>query len=167
MSTIKIMILSVAALIMLSMVLFMTQFLLCRVKAEPEDKTPGLATGIWFITLFVSGVLLINRTIVVFAEAIDTIYKTNPTDALLNIFKTGSLLTGITILWLLIWYFLSNSLSIAVTQKKNARQEAEAGNYVFFIIRGIISIGFLACLLPAFELILRTFIPNIDITFYH
>lgn len=167
MNTTKIMILSVAVLVMLSMILFLAQFLLNRGRAAPEDKKPGLATSIWLMTLFLSGIPLTSRTINVFSEAIDNIYKINPSDALSNIFKTGSLLTGIAILWLLIWYLLSNSLSMVVTQKKNARQEAEAGNYMFFIIRGIISIGFIICLLPAFEMILRTFMPHIDVPFYH
>lgn len=167
MKTTKIMILSVTVLLILSMILFITQLLLRKLKNNSVEKTATLASGTWFITLFLSGTFLTGRAVSVFAEAIDNIFKINPTDALLNIFKTGSLLTGLTIVWLLIWYFLSNTLSVTITGKKNPLFEAEANNYTYFLIRGTILTGFIICLLPAFELILRAFIPNIEIPFYH
>jgi hypothetical protein len=162
----KIMILSIAVLVILSMILFMAQLLLRKLKTA-DKRIPTMASGIWFISVFLSGALLTSKTVFVFSEAIDNIYKINPADSLFNIFKTGSVLTGITIVWLMVWYFLSNTLSVIITWKKNALQEAEVNNISFFLIRGATMAGFIACLLSVFELILRTFIPHVNVPFYH
>jgi hypothetical protein len=143
------------------------QLLLRKLKTVADGKASMQASGIWFITLFLSGALLASKTVSVFSEAIDNIYKINLADSLFNIFKTGSILTGVTLLWLMIWYFLSNTLSVIITGKTSALQEAEANNITFFLIRGATMAGFIACLLPAFELILRTFIPHVEVPFYH
>jgi hypothetical protein len=94
----KIMILSIAVLVILSMILFMAQLLLRKLKTA-DKRIPTMASGIWFISVFLSGALLTSKTVFVFSEAIDNIYKINPADSLFNIFKTGSVLTGITIVW--------------------------------------------------------------------
>jgi hypothetical protein len=167
MNTSKILILSFTVLILLSMVLFIAQLLLRKAKTNSDEKISTQATGTWFITLFLSGALLTGKTISVFAEAIDNVIKINQPDPLLTIFKMGSILAGFTIVWLMSWYYLSNKLSVIITGKRNVYQEVQAGNYIFFLIRGSILIGFIFCLLPVFELLIRTFIPHVEVPFYH
>lgn len=163
----KIMILSAAALVMLSMLLFLARFLLRKIiSKKPEGEAITLASGIWFSTFFLSGTILISKTIFVFIEVVDIFLKINPADAMLNDFKTGSFLSGLTMLWLTLWYFLTNTLTIIITGKRNTVEEAQVNNYIHFLIRGIIHLGFIICLLPAFEMMLRTFIPHIEVPFY-
>ena len=167
MSNLKIIILSVAVLIMLSMLLLVAQFILRKLKNAKETTGADLSSGVWLMGLLLPGVLLISRTIAVFAEAIDIHYKTDSTHALLNNFKTGSLLTGLTLVWLMVWYYVSNTLSMIITGKRNVNREAETGNYVYFLIRAAVLTGFIFCLLPVFEAILNVFIPHIEMPFYH
>jgi hypothetical protein len=167
MNTSKIIILSTTVLVILSMILLVGQLLLPKLKTAASGKAPTCASGIWFITLFLSGAFLTSRTVPIFSEAIDNTYKINLAYSFFTIFKTGSMLIGISLSWLIIWYFLSNTLSVIITGKKNALQEAESNNTTFFLIRGAIMAGFTVCLLPVFELILRTFIPHINTPFYH
>lgn len=149
------------------MLLLMAQFMLRKLKNGEEDTRASLSSCIWLINLLLPGVILTCRTTLIFAETIDIHYKIDPTNALLDNFKTGSLLIGLTLVWLIIWYNLSNILSGIITGKRNAIQEAETGNYPYFLVRGAVLTGFIFCLLPVFEAILGVFIPRVEIPFYH
>lgn len=168
MNTLKIIILTVATLVTLAIIVMVIQVLLRRAKNKiSEDEKIKLSFGIWFMTLFLSGSLITAKAISVFAEVIDNIYKTNPAKAILESFKTGSLFIGLSIVWLLLWYFIVNTLSVLILGKRNETIEVDIDNYTFFLVRGIMLIGFTICLLPVFEIILRAFIPSVNIPFYH
>ncbi|MDH7462591.1 hypothetical protein QEG73_14940 [Chitinophagaceae bacterium 26-R-25] len=164
----KAVILSIAAFISLAIIIMVIQFLSRKLKNKShEDGKIKLSFGIWFSTFFLSASLIMARTIVVFGEAVDNVYKITPDRGLFESFKKGSLFIGLSILWLLIWYIAVNRLSYLVMGKRKPANEIDIDNYTFFIVRGILLIGFTICLLPAFDIILREFIPSVQIPFYH
>lgn len=168
MDTTKTIILSIAALIALAIIVLIIRVLLRKAKNKnAEDGRIKLSWWIWFAGLFLSGSLITAKAISIFSEAVDNIYKINSTKAILESFKTGSLFIGLSIVWLLLWYFIVNTLSVLITGKRNEANEIDSDNYSFFLVRGILLIGFTICLLPVFEIILRAFIPSVQIPFYH
>ncbi|ANH83101.1 hypothetical protein A8C56_20845 [Niabella ginsenosidivorans] len=168
METAKAITLSIAIIIALAIILMSIQLLLRKAKnRDSEDGKTEPAFGVWFATLFLSGAFIIAKEVAVFAEAVDNIYKINSATALFECFKTGSLFTGLSIVWLLLWYFIANMLFVMVTGKRNGAKEVAAGNFMFFLVRGMVLIGFIICLLPVFEMILRVFVPAVPVPFYH
>ncbi|MBS1750379.1 MAG: hypothetical protein JST63_10785 [Bacteroidetes bacterium] len=168
MNTSKTVILTIAILIALVILIMTIQLLSRKTKNKnSEDGKLKLSYGIWFITFFLSGSLVMSKVVFVLNESIDNIYKTIPTKSLFESFKMGSLFIGLGIVWLLLWYFILNILSVLIMGKRNYVKEIETNNYSYFLVKGIILIGFTICLLPVFEIILREFMPNIQIPFYH
>ena len=76
------------------------------------------------------------------------------------------LFVGLTNTWLIIWYFITKALSLLFTGKRNDVNEIENNNYVYFILKGVVFIGFVYSLMPVYEIVLRTFFPNIEIPYY-
>ena len=101
------------------------------------------------------------------SEAIDNIYKMNATNAFIETSKTASLFIGLSAVWFLICYFIANLLSTVITGNRNAVNEMEADSYAYFLIKGALVIGFILCLSPIFETLLRAFMPNVQLPFYH
>jgi hypothetical protein len=168
MNTSKTIILVIATFVALAILIMIIQLLLRKVQNKnSEAGKTKLSYGIWFAGLFLSGSLIIANTISFFAEAVDNIYKIYPSNAGIESFKTGSLFIGLSIGWLILWYFIVNILSILVIGKRNEVKEVETDNYSFFLVRGIILIGFAICLLPIFAIILRALMPSVQTPFYH
>ncbi|SDC80165.1 hypothetical protein [Niabella drilacis] len=168
METVKTITLSTAIVVAFAIVLMIIQLILRKAKSKiDEDGKIQRSFCIWFVTLLLSGTFIIAKMVAVFSEAVDNIYKINPSGAVLESFKTGALFTGLSIVWLLLWYFIANILSVLNTGKRNEANEVAADNYVFFLIRGMVLIGLSICLLPVFEIILRAFLPGVQVLFYH
>lgn len=161
-------ILVITSLISVSIAFLMVQILLRKIKrvAEIEGKLK-ISYGIWFITLFSAAVFVLTKTIISLDEAINNIYKINVEKPILEIVKTSSLCIGFAGMWFLICYFISNIFSMIITGNRKQLKEMELDNYTYFLIKGISIIGFVICLSPVFETILRAFMPNIQIPFYH
>jgi hypothetical protein len=164
----KIIILSIGVLISLATIIMMPKLLFRKIRNKnSEEGKLKLSYGIWFATLFLSGSLIMGKGIFIFNEAIDNIYKTSLSVSLLELLKKGSLFIGLGIIWLMIWYYIINILSIIIMGKRDEVKEIEIDNCSYFLVRGILLIGFIICLLPVFEIILRTFMPSVQIPFYH
>lgn len=168
MNTSKTAILTIAVLISLAILILILQLFSRRPKSKnSEDGKLKLSYGLWFATLFLSGSLIMAKVIAVFSETIANVYKINPSNRIFESFKMGSLFIGLGIAWLLLWYFIVNILSIIVMGKRNEMKEIETDNYAYFLVRGVLLIGFTICLLPVFEIIIRAFMPSVQIPFYH
>jgi len=164
----KAIILSIATLLALAIIIMFMQFLSRKAKnRNQEDGKMKLSFSLWFISFFFSGSLIVTKTITVYAEAVDYLLKIYPTKSWFESFKSGSLFIGLAIGWLLLWYFVSNRLSAFITGKRNPVHEVEANNYTFFLVRGILLIGITICLLPTFEIVVRAFVPGVQLPFYH
>jgi hypothetical protein len=164
----KLIILLIASLAALSVMIFIIQFLIRRIrnKIATEGKL-NISFGILFTTLFLTAAIIASKSIILFAEAVDNINKISPEKLIGESAKTGLLFIGLTATWFIIWYFTIKILSVYVTGKRNDEKEFESDNYPYFLIRGVMMIGFHLCLLPVFEIIIRAFMPNIQIPFYH
>ena len=168
MNTSKTIALIIAGLIAIAIVLLIIQLLLKKLKQKSElDGKLKLSYGIWFATLFIAAVLVTVKTMTILSEAIDNIYKMNATNAIVETSKAASLFIGLSAVWFLVWYFIANLLSTLITGNRNEVNEMEADNYAYFLIKGVLIIGFILCLSPIFETLLRAFMPSVQLPFYH
>lgn len=168
MNTSKTVILTIVTLVAIVVILLTIQLLLrkLKMKSELEGRLKN-SYGIWFATQFVAASITMEKTITILGEAIDNIYKNISTNIYLEITKTASLFIGLSVLWFVVWYFVANLLSVTILGNRKDQNEMEADNTSYFLIKGVMIIGFLYCLLPVFETILRYFMPNVQIPFYH
>lgn len=147
--------------------LTVTQLLIRKEKSKSESEGKILlAYGILFTSWVICFSMLNFKTLSVLSEFTDTIYKVNTVNPLTEIAKTIVLFIGLTNTWLILWYFITKALSVIFTGKRKDVNEIESNNYVYFILKGIVFIGFVYTLMPVFEGVLRTFYPNIEIPFY-
>lgn len=164
----KLIILLISSLATISVMIFIIQFLMrkARNRISVEGKFK-ISFGILFTTLFLAAAIIASRSISIFAEAVDNLNKISPEKLIGESAKTGLLFIGLTGLWFFVWYYTIKILSVYITGKRNDEKEFETDNYPFFLIRGAMMIGFNLCLLPVFEIIVRAFMPNIQMPFYH
>jgi hypothetical protein len=168
MNTSKTIVLTICATITLAISLMVIQLLLRKVKKNAEiDGKLKLCYSVWFITLFVAITINAVKTIGLLSEALDNTYKSNSKSLAFEITKTSSLFIGLSIAWFLVWYFVANFISITIIGKRKVVHEIESDNTSYFLIKGTIVIGFIICLAPVCETILRVFMPSIQLPFYH
>lgn len=168
MNTSKTVTLTIIALVAIVIMLLVIQLLLRKVKIKSEQEGRfNQSFGVWFATLFIAATILMGKTISTLGEAIDNIYKNISTNVIREVAKTASLFIGLSAFWFIIWYLIANLLAVTILGNRKAQNEIEADNVSYFLIKGVLTIGFIICLLPVFEIILRTFLPNIQIPFYH
>lgn len=134
-------------------------------KSEREGKIL-LAYGFLFSSWVICFSLLNFKTLSILNEIVDTVYKVNTLNPLIEIIKTSILFIGLTNTWLILWYYTTKTFSVLFTGKRNDVNEVESDNYVYFVLKGIVFIGFVYSLMPIFEMILRTFFPNIELPYY-
>lgn len=147
--------------------LTITQLLIRKEKSKSEsDGKILLSYGVLFSSWAVCFSLLNFKTLSVLNEFTDTIYKVNTLNPLTEIIKTSILFIGLTNTWLILWHYTTKALSSLFTGKRNEVNEIENNNYVYFILKGIVFIGFVYSLMPVFEIVLRAFFPNIEIPYY-
>jgi hypothetical protein len=144
-----------------------TQLFIRKEKSRSESEGKILlAFGILFASWVISFSLLNFTTLSVLNEFTDTICKTNTKNPFTEVTKTSVLFIGLTNTWLVLWYYITRALSVLFTGKRNDTNEIENNNYVYFISKGIVFIGFVYTVMPVFESVLRAFLPNIEIPFY-
>ncbi len=167
MDTTKIITLTAIGIIAFAISLTVTQLLIRKEKSKSEREGKILlAYGILFSSWVVSFSILNFKTLSILNEFSDTIYKVNTGNPLLEIVKTSVLLIGLTNTWLVLWYYIAKALSLLFTGKRKDATEIESNNYVYFILKGVVFIGFVYSLMPVFEEVLRTFFPNIEVPYY-
>lgn len=168
MNTSKTISLTIAGLVAIAILLLVIKILVRKMKYKSEvDGRFRTSHGIWFASLFISASLLIAKAISILSESVDNILKMNITNPISEIFKASSIFIGLTAFWFVIWYLAANMLSPVVTGKRAGSVEMEIDNFVYFLIKGVIIIGFTISLLPIFESLLRVFIPATQLPFYH
>ena len=167
MDTTKIITLTIIGIIAMAISLTVTQLFLRKAKSKSENEGKiNLAYGILFLGWLISFSLLNVKSISIMSEYIDTIFKTNSANHLADITKTSVLFVGLTNVWLILWYFITQAFSLLIGGKRTDINEVENNHYTYFLMKGIVFIGFIYCLMPVFEILLRTFLPNIEIPYY-
>lgn len=168
MYTSKTIILTFSGIISIAIMLLIIQILLKKIKSKTEDDGRlKKSFGIWFTSLFLASSFTSTTAIIILIEAIDYIYKNEVSNIIGEVAKTVSLFIGLSAAWFLIWYFVASLLSVTILGKRKDQNEMDTDNVSYFLIKGALVIGFTICLLPVFEIILRTFMPNVEIPFYH
>ena len=158
---------TVAGLLAIVTGLLVIQFFLKKSKAKAE--TGGklkISYGIWFGSLFIAFSIVNFKTISVLSEAIDNIYKMNASNMLKEAAKETSLFIGLGAVWFIIWFYIANIFAITIVGKRTEINEMESDNHSYFLIKGFLVIGFMITLSPIFEIMLRAYMPTIDIPFY-
>lgn len=167
MDTTKIITLTVIGIIAMAISLTVTQLFLRKAKTKSENEGKiNLAYGIFFLGWVITFSLLNVKSISVMGEYIDIVYKTNSANHLTDITKTSVLFIGLTNVWLILWYFITQAFSLLIAGKRTDVNEIENNHYSYFMMISIVFIGFIYCLMPVFEMLLRTFLPNIEIPYY-
>lgn len=167
MDTTKIITLTVIGIIAMAISLTVTQLFLRKAKSKSENEGKiNLAFGILFLGWVITFSLLNVKSISIMSEYIDTVYKTNSTNHLADIATTSVLFIGLTNVWLTLWYFITQAFSLLIAGKRTDVNEIENNHYTYFLMKGIVFIGFIYCLMPVFEMLLRTFLPTIEIPYY-
>jgi hypothetical protein len=147
--------------------LTVTQLFIRKEKSKSENEGKILlAYGILFSGWVISISMLNFKMLSVLNEFADTFYTVNSGNPILEIVKTSVLFIGLSNTWLILWYFITKSLSLLFTGKRNDATEIESNNYVYFILKSIVFIGIVYSLMPVFESVLRAFFPNIEIPYY-
>jgi len=168
MNTSKTVTLTIVGIVAIIILLLMIQLLLRKLKTKSEQEGKVKQSyGVWFSTLFIAATITMGRTITILGEAFDNIYKNITTNIIGEVAKTASLFIGLSSFWFLVWYFVANLLSVTFLGNRKDQNEIESDNVSYFLIKGVLLIGFILCLLPVFEIILRAFMPNVQIPFYH
>lgn len=166
MSSIKILSLSIIGILIFIISLTLIKFILKKSKITAEKKLT-LSYSIWIVCLLISFSIIDIKTINVFGETLDIIYKTNLPNPIFEIIRSGAVFTAISCIWFWISYIFNNYITILLLGKRKNSNEMDNDNYLYFLVKGIALISFVSCLFIVFEGLLRTFVPNINTPFYH
>ncbi len=163
----KIVALTVIGIMAMAISLSITQFFLgkAKMKSESEGKI-NLSYGIFFLSWVISFSLLNVRFVSVMSEYLDGIYKASSSHQFSEIAETSVLFIGLTNVWLISSYYITEIFSLVLFERKGLVKEIENNHYTFFLMKGFVFIGFVNCLMPVFEMLLRVFLPTLEIPFY-
>lgn len=167
MDTTKIITLTIIGIIAMAISLTVTQLFLRKAKSKSENEGKiNLAYGILFLGWVISFSLLNVKSISIIIEYIDTIYKINSAHHFAEIAKASVLFIGLTNFWLILWNFITQAFSLLIGGKRTDVNEIENNHYTYFLMKGIVFIGFIYCIMPVFEMLLRIFLPNVEVPYY-
>lgn len=167
MDTTKIIMLTLIGIIAMAISLTVTQLFLRKAKTKSENEGKiNLAYGILFLGWVISFSLINVKSISIMSEFIDTVYKTNSANHMAEIATTSVMFIGLNNVWLILWYFITQAFSLLIAGKRKDINEIENNHYTYFLMKGIFFICFVYCIMPVFEMLLRIFLPSIEIPYY-
>jgi hypothetical protein len=134
----------------------------CSSDLDGKLKT---SFSIWAGAIFLSSCLILSKMLTTLNDALN-IYK-NFDSPIISALKTASIYIGLSSIWIIILIFIINILSNFIFDDRNEKQEMENDNYAYFILKSLMLIGSILTLLPAFESLLKIFLPIIQTPFYH
>lgn len=147
--------------------LSITQLFFRKERAESEvDGRFVLAYGVLILSWVFSFSILNYISLSILIEFSDSLYRVKIIDPELNLITTGVLFTGLTNIWIFFCYLIVNTLSFLYSGKRKCINEIQSNNYVYFLLKGGVFVGLVFSLLPVFELVLRLFVPEVEIPFY-
>lgn len=167
MNNVKVLIsLTITGIAISAIAITLVKFLLKKSKTN-EEKTFTLSYSIWATSLLVAFSILNTKSLVIFSEALDVIYKINVTNPFTEITRTAVIFIAISCAWFWISYILNNYIITLLIGKRVNSNEMDNNNWSYFLMKGISLICFNSCLLIVFGNLLRTFLPHINTPFYH
>lgn len=167
MDTTQIVTLTVIGIIAMAISLTVTQLFLRKAKAKSENEGKiNIAYSILFLGWVISLSLLNMKSISIMNEYYDTVYKMNSAYHLAEIAKVSVFFIGLTNIWLVLWNFITQAFSQLIAGKRTDVKEIETNHYTYFLMKGMVYISFIYCIMPVFEMLLRMFLPNIEVPYY-
>ena len=137
-----------------------------RIKAT-SSNTINISFGIWFGSLLLSFAILLSKALSVMNDAIDVLIGFPKEGLYFEIFKAGSIFIVLAFIWFVVSYYIIKIFSRLIFSSSIDEIEMEQNNSSYFLIKGILFIGFILVLLPIFETLLRGFIVTISTPIYH
>lgn len=113
------------------------------------------------------GASVITTVVIIVVETIYNLVKRHPAKIIQELLKAVSSILGLAFLWFLIWYFVVKFLTTMLLKNRNEEQEMSSDGTAYFILKGSILLGTTRSLTAVLKLILRIFIPNAEVHFYH
>ena len=138
-----------------------------KLNTQTDDGKIKVSYGIWLLMLIIAFSINTSKTISVLNEAMDALTKSVQNNLYIEIFKISSIFVVLNLIWMVIWYFVSNVLSVITIGKRKITKEMDADSVSYFLIRGILFISIIFSFLPVFETLIRYFIPSFGVPFYH
>jgi hypothetical protein len=108
---------------------------------------------------------MLSKMLTILNDALN-IYKSFDSP-IISALKTSSIYVGLSAIWIVILVFIINILSNLIFEDRMEKQEMENDNYAYFILNSLMLVGSTLALLPAFESLLKIFLPIIQTPFYH
>lgn len=155
------------AIIAIAASLVIIQLIIRKEKAKSENEGKiRLAYGVLFVSCLIASLMLNIKGMTIFGEYMDTFYKVNRNPVLMPVIKTCVLFIGLINIWFVVWYFGLKVFALLFVGKKSAIIEIENDNYVYFLMTGVVFLGFINVLMPVFDIVLRFFLPDLEIPYY-
>jgi hypothetical protein len=155
----------VTGLISIALLLFAMQIKFKKLSKNNEDGKLKTSFSIWAGTIFLSSSLMLSKMLTILNDALN-IYKSFDSP-IISALKTSSIYVGLSAIWIVILVFIINILSNLIFEDRKEKQEMENDNYAYFILKSLMLVGSTLALLPAFESLLKIFLPIIQTPFYH
>lgn len=154
-----------SGLISIALLLFALQMKFSKSTKNNEDGKLKISFSIWAGTIFLASSITLEKMLSILTDAIN-IYK-GFDSPIISTLKTTSIFVGLSAIWIVILIFIINFLSNLIFENRKEKQEMENDNYSYFILKSLMLLGSTFALLPAFESLLKIFLPIIQTPFYH
>ena len=155
----------ITGLICLGLLLFALQIKFTKTSQNNEDGKLKTSFSIWAGVIFLSSNLILSKMLSTLNDALN-IYKSFDSP-IISALKISSIYVGLSAIWIVVLVFIINILSYLILEDRKEKQEMENDNYAYFILKSLMLIGSTFALLPAFESLLKIFLPIIQTPFYH
>ena len=155
----------ITGLISIALLLFALQIKFTKLSKNNEDGKLKISFSIWTGAIFLASSLMLSKMLTTLYDALN-IYKSFDSP-IISALKTSSIYVGLSAIWIVVLVFIINILSNLIFEDRKEKQEMENDNYAYFILKSLILIGSTLALLPAFESLLKIFLPIIQTPFYH
>ena len=155
----------ITGLVSIAMILFAMQLKFAKISKTNEDGKLKTSFSIWIGAIFLASTFLFSSMLKTLNDALN-IYKSFESPILSSL-KTASIYLGLTTVWIIILILINNILVNLIYENRKEKQEMESDNYTYFILKAFLLVGSACALLPAFESLLKMFLPIIQTPFYH
>ena len=157
-----------AGFVAFGLLLFLAQFLSRKLRVNSETETgikPSFAINVGSIIIF--GCILFAKALPMIPEGFGVQWRQYSESFVLDAFQFTATIIGFTFLWIVVQYYISNTLLPILLGKRDEVIEMERDNFSFFLIKAFLLIGLSMMFSNALEDFLRLFMPVLDIPFYH
>ncbi len=155
----------ITGLISIALLLLALQIKFSKISQNGDDGKLKSSFSIWVGAIFIASSLMISKMLTNLNDALN-IYKSFDS-SIISTLKTSSIFLGLSAIWMVILIFIIKILSTLIFEDRKEKQEMENDNYSYFILKSLLLVGSTFALIPAFENLLKLFLPIIQTPFYH